>query len=437
MRILPLLLPLAAIGFGQEILTVKDAVREALTHHPSLESAGARLKAAGARIEGAKSGMKPRVQYSEGFARSDNPVFVFGSLLTQRQFGPGNFAIDKLNRPDFVNNFQSLVTVDQAIYDGRQTRLQVQSAQLGESMSKEERHIAELAVAANTARAYWTLVLADESQKSADLAMESATADLRRAEAVRAAGMSTDAEVLSVKVHVAAVREQQIRAGQDREVARAALNESMGRPLDQALQTSSKLPFTGLPVVESKSLRPEIEMSRLGVELARTQMRTARTGWLPQVGVRGAFEADRQRFVNRGGANWLVAATLRWNLFDGMQTRSKVNEASFHVESAEAGRKQVVGATELAMRQARIAVKSTMERIQVANAAVEMAQESLRIVQNRYEGGLTTVTELLRNESALLDARTRYLRALYDARLARLQLEYAKGTLRGDSDVLE
>jgi outer membrane protein TolC len=178
-------------------------------------------------------------------------------------------------------------------------------------------------------------------------------------------------------------------------------------------------------------------MSRLGVELARTQMQTARAGWLPQVGVRGAFEADRQRFVNRGGANWLVAATLRWNLFDGNQTRSRVNEATHQMASAEANRKQVASATDLAVRQAEVAVQSAMERVQVANAAVEMAQESLRIVQNRYDSGLTTITELLRNESALLDARTRHLKALYDARIARLQLEYAKGTLQGDSDVLE
>jgi outer membrane protein TolC len=432
MQFFILLLPL----LGQETFTVKDAVREALAHHPSLDAASARVKAAGSRIDGAKSGMRPRVQYTEGFARSDNPVFVFGSLLNQRQFGAGNFAIDKLNSPDFVNNFQSLVTVDQALYDGRQTRLRVQSAQLGEQMSKEERRVAELSVVANVARAYWTVVLADEGQKAVDLAMQSAEADLKRAETVRAAGMSTDAEVLSVKVHVAAVREQQIRAGQDREVARAVLNEAMGRPLDQPLRIASKLALSG-GAEGGVPARPEIAMSRLGVELARTQMRTARTGWLPQVGVRGAVEADRQRFVYRGGANWLVAATLRWNLFDGMQTRAKVNEARFQIANAEAGLRQVTSASELAIRQAQVAVRAATERIAVADAAIAMAVESLRIVQNRYDGGLTTVTELLRNESALLDARTRHLRALYDARIARLQLEFAKGTLQGDSDVLE
>lgn len=414
-------------------------MREALVSHPSIAVAAARVQAAQARIDGAKSGMRPRVQYSESFARSDNPVFVFGSLLTQRQFSAANFAIPSLNQPDFVNNFQSLVTVDQAIYDARMTRTQVKSAQLAESMTQQEKRAAELAIIAGVARAYWSAVLAEDSGKAAEASLKSAEADLRRAEAVRAAGMSTDAEVLSVKVHVAAVREQQIRLEHERESAVAALNEAMGRPLDSAAQLSTRLrdlPAEGLAAT-TQLQRPELELSKLGVAMAKTQMQGARSGWLPQVGVRSAFEADRQRFVTRGGANWLIAASLKWNLFDGFQTRSKVREAARQLESAEASQKQVTSAVSLAVKQAGIAVQSAQDRLSVASAAVEMAEESLRIIQNRYDAGLTTVTELLRNEAALLDARTRKLKATYDVRIARIQLEYAAGSLQGDSNVLK
>ena len=94
------------VVLGQQDLSLKDAVREALTNHPSIASAAARVKAATARLDEAKSGKLPRVQYSESFARSDNPVFVFGALLTQRQFTDTNFAIGSLNRPNFLNSVQ-------------------------------------------------------------------------------------------------------------------------------------------------------------------------------------------------------------------------------------------------------------------------------------------------------------------------------------------
>ena len=66
-----------------------------------------------------------------------------------------------------------------------------------------------------------------------------------------------------------------------------------------------------------------------------------------------------------------------------------------------------------------------------------MADESLRITKNRYNSGLSTITELLRNETALLDARTRRLAAVYNQRLAAVGRELATGALSGDSDVLK
>ncbi len=66
-----------------------------------------------------------------------------------------------------------------------------------------------------------------------------------------------------------------------------------------------------------------------------------------------------------------------------------------------------------------------------------MAQESQRITRNRYESGLATITDILRNDTALLDAKTRHLAAIYDQRVAAAMLELAAGTLTGDSDVLK
>jgi len=43
-----------------------------------------------------------------------------------------------LNRPDFLNNFQSQVTADQTLYDAGQTRHAVRAAELTKDMTSEE-----------------------------------------------------------------------------------------------------------------------------------------------------------------------------------------------------------------------------------------------------------------------------------------------------------
>jgi outer membrane protein TolC len=59
-------------------------------------------------------------------------------LLSQHQFGEQNFQIGPLNRPDFLNNFQSQITADQSLYDAGQTRRAVRSAELMKDMTGEE-----------------------------------------------------------------------------------------------------------------------------------------------------------------------------------------------------------------------------------------------------------------------------------------------------------
>lgn len=379
----------------------------------------------------------------ESFARSDNPVFVFSSLLTQHRFGAENFAIGPLNRPDAVNNFQSQLTVDQVVYDAGQTRHAVRSAQLAENMTGEEDRRARMDVIAGVIRAYYGVLLSAENLKAAQESVRSAEADLKRAEAVRSAGMSTDVDVLSIRVHLAAVTEQQIRRAADLDVARAALNEVLGLPLDDAHDLTTALaplvlPAMDLPGYEQKAVenRPETRESRLAASLARVQSDSAKSAYLPQVGVRAAFEADRRRFWNGTGANWLAAVSLKWNLFNGFADKAKIAEAGHNVDRAKAEQQRAESLARLGVRRSWADLQASQQRIEVARAAMAEAAESLRITQNRYSAGLANVTDLLRNETAVLDSRTRYLGAVHDQRMAAVMLELAAGTISPDSEVL-
>ena len=429
--------------FAQNSLTLQDAVRLALEKHPSVEAGRSAVKAAESRVTEARSGRLPKVNYSESWMRSDNPVFVFSSLLTQHQFTGDNFALGPLNRPNALNNFQSQVTLDQAIYDGGETRLALKSAVLGRTSALEDERRNNMNLIGGVVRAYHGATLAAESLNVANEAVRSAEADLNRAQAVREAGMSTDADVLSIRVHLAVVREQQIRRQADLDVAAATLNEALGLPLDRPHDLSTTLTAARLGDVvleayekESAGQRPEIRQARLGAQLAETQGAAARASLRPQVSAHVGWEADRQRFIDRGGANWLASVSLRWNLFNGFADKARIDEANYGVQRARAIESQAGARIRLEVRRAYADWKSANQRIEVAQAAVSMAEESLRITKNRYENGLSNVTDLLRTETALLEARSRRLAAVYDQRLAAVSLELAAGTLNSQSEVL-
>jgi outer membrane protein TolC len=291
-------------------------------------------------------------------------------------------------------------------------------------------------------RSYYGVLLAEETLKAAAQAAKSAEADLERAESVRTAGMATDADVLSIKVHLAAMTEQRIDREAALNVARAALNDALGLPLDAPHTLSTGLIALPPAVIELRletsaaEARPEARQSQLATTLAETQAEGARGAMLPQVGFRGAFEADRERFVTRGGVNWLASVQLRWNLFNGSADKARIQETEYLLTRAQSEQQRAGSSIRLQVRQAFAGLQAAEQRIQVGRAAVAQAEESSRITQNRYAAGMNNVTDLLRTESAVLDSRTRYLAAIHDQRIAALMLEYAVGRLTADSEVL-
>ena len=427
----------------QDPMSLKDAVHLALNRNKAVESSDVSRKVAESRIAEARGGNLPKVNYSESWTRSDNPVFVFSSLLTQHQFSTQNFQIGPLNRPDFLNNFQSQVTADQTLYDGGQTRHAVRSAELTKDMTIEDGRRTRMEVIAGAIRSYYDALLGAEEFNATSQAMRSAQADLERAQSIRSAGLSTDVDVLSIRVHLAGVREQQIRRGANLDVARAGLNDALGLPLDSEHTLTTglvalQLPPGILPDYERNALneRPEARQLKLAVNLAENQAATAHSNYLPQVGVHAAFEADRQSFYDRGGANWLVSVGLRWNLFNGFSDKARISESNFALRRSEANQAQATSAIQLQVRRAYSDLRAAAQRIEVTDAVVAEAEESLRITRNRYETGLSNVTDLLRTETAALEARTRRLAAIHDQRIAAAMLELAAGTLTESSEVL-
>ncbi len=440
LALLCLTLPIGA----QEKLSLPQAVEVALHQNKALEASKSRAKGAEAHMRGVQSGYYPTLNYSESTTRSNDPVFVFSSLLAQHQFAPDNFQIGPLNRPNALDNFRSSVVAQQTLLDGGQTKHAIQASRILEQAASVDVLRTETQVTYDTARAYLDAVLSEAALMAANEAVKSAEADLERAENIRQAGMSTDADVLSIRVHLARVREQQIRRTADLAIARAALNDTLGEPLDKQYELTTPLTRSAehsdaLAALEKQAQekRPEQLRMKYASDLASAQVARERSAQFPIVAVQAAIEADRQTFITRGGANWTVAASLNWNLFNGFRDREAIEEAHQNLLSAKAAQERMNSAVSLEVRRAWEEMHAANERIVVSEATVAQAEESLRITQNRYQAGLSTVTDLLRTEAALLESRTEYLSALHDQRIASVQLDVAAGRLSPDSASLK
>ena len=294
------------------------------------------------------------------------------------------------------------------------------------------------------ARTYFGVALAEQAAIVATQTVTSAEADLRRAENVFEAGMSTKADVISVRVHLASAEQQRIQAESDAAIAQAALNDALGLDLDRdwSLVTplTSEMQTESAPLAEyltaAADHRPGLRAAALGEEISAEQAAVSKRSILPRVLAQGVFEADRQRFATQGGGNWLAGVSMRWDVWQGGANRARIAVAREAELRAAAESRQAYSAAALEVRRAHADFGSASQRAAVAASVVEEAEESLRIMRNRYEAGLEDVTALLRSEVALTNSRYQRLGTAYEQRVARAALEHAAGTLTADSEAL-
>jgi len=440
---LAVVLLLGASAFAQEPLPLERAIAVALESHPSIEVASAGLDQAGSGIGIARSGLYPRISTGVSYTRSDNPVFAFSSLLNQRRFSQADFDVQRLNHPGALQNFQSAIRIEQTLFDAGRTKQAIQAARTERELSTEAKRGAEANIILHATRTYFGVAVTAEALAVAEQAAESTRSDLKRAQSLFDAGLATRADVLSVQAHLSAVEEQRIRASNDLHTAEAALNDALGLDLDRQHTLTTALTAPEAPAstlneylriaVENRS---DLRQAALGGDLAEARRKQSESARWPRIAGFGSVQADTDRFVVGGAGSWFAGASMQWDIWKGSENRARIAAARSAEAKAAAARRQALSAALLQVRKTHGQLVSAGERVQATEAAIVRAEESRRIVANRYEAGLENVTELLRGETTLTEARFRRLAALYEQRTSRAALDHSAGILTPSSEAL-
>ncbi|MCL4812029.1 MAG: TolC family protein, partial [Vicinamibacteraceae bacterium] len=340
-----------------------------------------------------------------------------------------------LNDPDPLSNYRSGLSIEQVLFDGGASWAGLRQASHGRADAALAREAVRQQLATRVTETFGGVLRLEGGLASARAAVEAANADLRLTTDRRDAGLVTDADVLAVAVHQSQMQEQVIRFETELAVARSALNELLGRPLDAALVLDDTLPAPAdagaapsPPDEEAQALerRPDVRRADLGVSLAGEAVKAARAAFFPQVVFQGGYEVNGSRWTE-GATNWMAGIGVRWNLFRGGSDWARLTEARLARDRAAITRDQAREQARLDVRAARARLAAARARLEVARRIVDQAGESQRILRDRYESGLVDVASLLRASQAVVAADAQALGARVDVIVSTAHLERALG----------
>ena len=176
-------------------------------------------------------------------------------------------------------------------------------------------------------------------------------------------------------------------------------------------------------IEQALKTRGEIAMAGAARAAAELQLRGARGSLLPRL------DAFVSIGASRGNSDHAIGVVARIGVFDNTKY-ARIAEARAGADAARAietmTRDKVAMETITAWNRANAA----RQQLDVVAAAVVQAEAAARIVQDRYDNGLTTITELLRAQTALVGARLSLISARHQSITGYAELLRSIGGLR-------
>jgi outer membrane protein len=409
---------------GAEPWTLDHAIQFALTNNPNARIAQHRIAAAKAGLDQANAVFSPQLQFQSSYTRTDNPMLVFGSILNQRSYS------DNLNFndvPDLDNvNARGLLTMP--LYAGGKHVAARDAAKANNEAARLDASAVRNSLTFEVARAFYTVLKTREFIKATEAGVRAFETNLALANHRLDVGTLLKSDVLDVEVRLARAREEAVSARNANTLAMRALRNLLGIEEGEfEIKDSPATNEDAPPDSGNFYQRPELAASAQKVRAAEADVRRSSSGFKPRVSAFGSLDYDYGTITDGDGKSYTAGAMLQWDIWDGLNTRAKRQEAKANLETAREQERQTRLALDLELEQARLALREATERLAVTEKSVAQAAESVDLTRSRFEQGVALSTQLIDAETALTAARVRRAEAVADKNIAIAAVRKALG----------
>lgn len=368
------------------------------------------------------------------------------------------------------NEFNGGLQLTQTLYS-KQAFASVKGAQQFKDVSRHARDRQVQVTTNEVVTAFYQALLADRRVQVRRQRVNRAQQTMMEVSQQVERGVTPKAQRLGAEVELANARTQMIEARNGADLARDNLKQTIGISPETPIEVKGSLEDQeedGLTKISLESIsmskavdqaienRPDLDRARLNVELRSIQKDASRSEFFPRVeavanfNYSGRVPDDRSRIQTtdpqdptnpfyyreqqRGFFNddfWnpslSVGLQLSWNIFNGFQSSSRLQQAEVQRQRAKTQLEQLRKAVKAEVRAAVRDLENARERIEAQEATVRSAELNYEHVSQRVAEGASSPIELREASDQLDQSRLNHLQAIYDYLVARSDLETALG----------
>lgn len=442
------LLMLLGTGYaqGQEPmqLSLQESINYALQHRPSLQATRNEQKIAKAQVGEIRAMGLPQISGS---------LDVGDNFIQQQSFLPAEFFQDPDNpnapepgtfvpvtfTPAYTGN--ATVTGSQLLFDGTYL-IGLKAAKTYTELSRKATVQSEIEVAEQVSKAYYGVLVSHERLELLNQNLIRLDTLLYQTGVMFENGVAEKLDVDRLRVQLNNLKVEQQKAARLMAISENLLKFQMGINQKQPILLTDELAEVEVdmnkvsPQNFDYSNRIEYSILETQRDLTELDLRNRKSGYLPKLYLNaryGYITASNDFSSITKTSNWLeygyVGGQLQLPIFDGLRKHYQVQQTKVALENTKLGFETLRQSIELELEQASTELTNALSVLRSQRENMALAEEIARVAKIKFQEGVGTNLEVVSAETDLREAQTNYYAAIYDALIAKVNLDKATGTL--------
>jgi outer membrane protein len=448
---------------SQGTFTLEQCIEYALQNNITAENARVDREIAEARVKETIGMGLPQISVASTLMHNQQLPRFFMAYNPGSPLLPPGFSPAGVNAGDVIatrNPFQlqssgdASATVNQLIFNGSYiVGLQATSAfrQLAEKNALQTNE----QVIQGVMKAYYGVLINRERTTLFDANIARVDSLLRNTKALLQNGFAESIDVDRIKVTYNNLLSERDKFLKVNELGEQLLKFQMNFPLDQPIALMGTIQDVKIDTVLSHysdgwdyKTRPDFQVLQAQHRMQELNVKNQYAGAFPVINafatggfntqsanVSGIFKTNTgiPSEGSIGPDKWYTysryGVSLSWSVFTGLSRSYRVQQEKLNLKKIDNGFRMLKTSIDLETQRAGIFFENALRTLHIQKDNMDLAANVARITRIKYEQGVGSNLEVVDAESSLKDAQNNYYGAMFDAMIAKVDLDKAYGRL--------
>jgi outer membrane protein TolC len=316
------------------------------------------------------------------------------------------------------------------IYMGGQIRYGNKLAKVGEEVSHLQKEMTITDVLIKTEELYWSIIGLEEMLKTLSDYESLLDTLLRDVKNYYDAGLTQRNDVLKVQLKQNELQSNRLKLVNGLNLSKKSLCQHIGIEHDSSISLTDKPDVSEQSMIsvnlsESLHSRTEYQLTGIAIKAEELQLKMTRGGYLPQLALGASmFHAE---IDNLDMNNTIGLASLSIPITDWWGGSRKIKEHQYKIEKARNKQNETYELLTLQFENAYNTLQQNLDQVKLSLAALDQAEENLKITQDNYQAGIIGISDLLEAQAMVQSTKDKVTHSKCNSEVARAKYLQAIG----------